>query len=305
MNSKMFVLLVLVNTVKATESNTIYLKVGDQLALPGGINTPVQHILWKLNANKVVEWDPFFKTTVYGEFKNRTTLDIATGHISIRDVRISDSGIFYFEFNHTQHKSIKISVINEVPTPRINSICDTHMTSCSLTCEGDIAEAGTVTYSWKADEAKLEVSDKTHIHENKNTEAFTCMMENSVSQMESAPHRNTLYSPVPVLTAKTLIGISIFVLLITAIIVLVFMHKCKSGVWFYETESMPWETGFWRKQGNSGDQESPEINQSENDVQAGAAEDAVTKVPKEEDKLMTSSRAEEDASLNENGTSVT
>ena len=31
----------------------------------------------------------------------------------------------------------------------------------------------------------------------------------------------------------------------------------------------------------AGDQESPEINQSENDVQAGAAEDAVTKVPKE------------------------
>ena len=93
--------------------DTIYLKVGDQLALPGGINTPVQHILWKLNANKVVEWDPFFKTTVYGEFKNRTTLDIATGHISIRDVRTSDSGIFYFEFNHTQHKSIKISVISK------------------------------------------------------------------------------------------------------------------------------------------------------------------------------------------------
>lgn len=77
------------------------------------------------------------------------------------------------------------------------------MTSCSLTCEGDIAEAGTVTYSWKADEVKLEVSDKTHIHENKNTEAFTCMMENSVSQMESAPHRNPLYSPVPGKTELT------------------------------------------------------------------------------------------------------
>ncbi|XP_062303449.1 uncharacterized protein LOC134007788 isoform X2 [Osmerus eperlanus] len=311
MNSKMFiVLLVLVNTVKATESNTISLKVGDQLALPGGINKSVKQILWKLNANKVVEWDPFFNTTVYGVFEKRTTLDIATGNISIRDVRTSDSGMFSFEFDHTQHKSFKIAVINEVATPTINFTCDTAMTSCNLTCVGDVAGAGTVIYNWKANGAKLNVSDKNHITENNNIEAFTCMMENSVSQKESASLNNPLYSPVPtpsvkpVLPSKTLLGISLFVLLITSIFVFVFMHKCKSGVWFYETDSMPWETDFWRKQGNSGDQESPEINQSKKGVKAGAAEDAVAKGPKEEDKLMTSwSRAEEDAScLNENGT---
>ncbi|XP_067116543.1 uncharacterized protein [Osmerus mordax] len=295
MNSKMFiVLLVLVNTVKATESNTISLKVGDQLALPGGINKPVTQILWKLNANKVVEWDPFFDITVYGEFKKRTTLDIATGNISIRDVRTSDSGMFSFEFNHTQHKSFKIAVIDEVPTPRINFTCDTPMTSCSLTCVGDVAGAGTVIYNWKADGAKLDVSDKTHITENNNTEAFTCMMENSVSQKESASHKNPLYSPVPTpsvgygLTPKTHLGILLFSLFITVIFVLVFIHKWKSGVWFYETDSMPWETDFWRKQGNSGDQESPEINQSEKGVKAGAAVDAVPEGPNEEDKLMTS-----------------
>ena len=83
---------------------------------------------------------------------------------------------------------------DEVPTPTISFTCDT-LTSCSLTCGGDVTGAGTVTYDWKADGADLDVSEKTHITKNNNTEAFTCMMKNAVSQKESAPHRNSLYSP--------------------------------------------------------------------------------------------------------------
>ncbi|XP_045061771.1 uncharacterized protein LOC123481510 [Coregonus clupeaformis] len=172
-------------------SADLYHKVGGELVLKPDKSTvlgPITSILWKHGKNKVTEWDNHFGLDIYVPFKERTTLDLATGELRISGLTKTDSGVFSVEFNSKLlDKTYKLSVIKAVPKPTITSSCNPDKTSCILSCEGDTTDAEPITYSWKVGEGEWEVLDKqlniskSDTSKPNNGYKYICKLNNSVS----------------------------------------------------------------------------------------------------------------------------
>ncbi|XP_031648612.1 uncharacterized protein LOC109880655 [Oncorhynchus kisutch] len=235
----------------------LYRKVGGELVLtPDKSTVPdsITSILWKHGKNKLAEWDQAFGgLDIYGAFKERTTLNQTTGELRISGLKKTDSGDYSVEFNSKLlDQTYKLFVIKAVPKPTITSSCNPDKTSCTLTCEGDTTDAEPVTYSWKVGARAWEVLDK-QINVNKsdtgkstNSYTYFCKMKNSAGEGEVS-------EPVVLgsdgwLTKARFIGISVFVLAVAGVLLFIFGHRAKTGVWIYEKESMPWKGEFWKNQ---------------------------------------------------------
>uniref|UniRef100_A0A4W5PND5 Ig-like domain-containing protein n=1 Tax=Hucho hucho TaxID=62062 RepID=A0A4W5PND5_9TELE len=144
------------------------------------------------------------------------------------------------------HKIIILSVLisEVVPKPAITSSCNPDKTSCTLTCEGNTTDAEPVTYRWKLGEGAWEVSGQQKIvSRNDNTNiSYTCQLKNPVSEA-SEDFDKDLFGPDGWLTKARLFGISVFVLAVAGVLLFILGHRAKTGVCFYEKESMPWEGG--------------------------------------------------------------
>nr|XP_046180065.1 uncharacterized protein LOC124011098 [Oncorhynchus gorbuscha] len=235
----------------------LYRKVGGELVLTPDKSTvtdAITSILWKYGKNKLAEWDKDFGgLDIYGAFKERTTLDQTTGELRISGLKKTDSGVYSVEFDSKLlNKTYTLSVLKAVPKPQITSSCNSDKTSCNLTCEGDTTDAEPVTYSWKRGERAWEVLDKQiHVSKSdtgKSTNSYThfCKMRNSAGEGEVS-------EPVVLgsdgwLTKARFIGISVFVLAVAGVLLFIFGHRAKTGVWIYEKESMPWKGEFWKSQ---------------------------------------------------------
>ncbi|XP_014006216.1 CD48 antigen [Salmo salar] len=237
----------------AVSGEHLYRKVGKDLVLtPDKSSVPdsITTILWKHGKNKVAEWDKDFGgLDIYAAFINRTTLDQTTGELRISGLMKTDSGDYSVEFNGKPLKTFTLSVIKAVPKPAITSSCNSNKTSCTLTCEGNTTDAEPVTYSWKAGEGAWEVSGQQKIvSRNDNTNSYTCQLTNPVSEA-SEDFDKDLFGPDGWLTKARLFGISVFVLAVAGVLLFILGHRAKTGVCFYEKESMPWEGEFWKDQG--------------------------------------------------------
>uniref|UniRef100_A0A4W5NX61 Ig-like domain-containing protein n=1 Tax=Hucho hucho TaxID=62062 RepID=A0A4W5NX61_9TELE len=233
----------------------LYRKVGGELVLkPDKSTVPdsITIILWKHEKNKVAEWDKDFGgLDIYAAFINRTTLDQTTGELRISGLMTTDSGVYSVEFNSKLlDMTYTLSVIKAVPKPTITSSCNTDKT-CTLTCEGHTTEP--VTYSWKVGEGVWEVGgkqlmvSKSDTGNSTNSYKYICKMNNTVSEEVSEPV-GLVFSPDGWLTKARLLGISVFVLAVAGVLSFILGHRAKTGVWFYETESMPWKGEFWKNQ---------------------------------------------------------
>uniref|UniRef100_A0A4W5Q131 Ig-like domain-containing protein n=1 Tax=Hucho hucho TaxID=62062 RepID=A0A4W5Q131_9TELE len=158
--------------------------------------------------------------------------------------RKTDSGVYSVEFNGKPLKTFTLSVIKVVPKPAITSSCNPDKTSCTLTCEGNTTDAEPVTYRWKLGEGAWEVSGQQKIvSRNDNTNiSYTCQLKNPVSEA-SEDFDKDLFGPDGWLTKARLFGISVFVLAVAGVLLFILGHRAKTGVCFYEKESMPWEGG--------------------------------------------------------------
>ncbi|KAM9397591.1 cell adhesion molecule CEACAM5-like [Salvelinus alpinus] len=141
-----------------------------------------------------------------------------------------------------------------VPKPTITYSCNANKTSCILTCEGDTTDAEPVTYSWKMGEGAWEFLDKQrNVSKNDtgkstNSYKFFCKMKNSAGEGEVSEPVELVFGSDGWLTKARLFGISVFVLAIAGVLSFIIGHRAKTGVWFYEKESMPWKGEFWKHQ---------------------------------------------------------
>ncbi|XP_038835584.1 uncharacterized protein LOC120033353 [Salvelinus namaycush] len=236
----------------------LYIKVGKDLVLmPDKSTVPdsITSILWKHGKNKAAEWDKDFGLDIYGAFKERTTLDQNTGELRISGLKKSDSGVYSVEFNSKLlDRTYTLSVIKSVPKPTITSSCNANLTSCILTCEGDTTDAEPVTYSWKMGEGAWEFLDKQrNVSKNgtgksTNSYKYSCKMNNSAGEGEVSEPVELVLGSDGWLTKARLFGISVFVLAIAGVLLFIIGHRAKTGVWFFEKESMPWKGEFWKHQ---------------------------------------------------------
>ncbi|XP_037102217.1 carcinoembryonic antigen-related cell adhesion molecule 1-like isoform X2 [Syngnathus acus] len=232
--------------------NTVYGKLGDEVVLrpDAGLPTgPLTSILWKHGNDIAIEWDPN-GVEAYRQFKHRTTLNNVSGELTITALTQNDSGIYTPEINSALKTPIHLAVILSVPEPTILTSCDAEKTVCTLTCAGDTTGAEPVNYTWMIGHSSKTYTSREIIikKDTPNEDEFKCQLQNPVSKKSSLSTRN------PFLTAehqgglKVNIGLTLAICLLTAIVVLVLIHKCKTGMWFFQKASMPWQADFWRKE---------------------------------------------------------
>ncbi|XP_061123140.1 uncharacterized protein LOC133144457 isoform X1 [Syngnathus typhle] len=256
MHMQVFLSLISVILPPCFAGNTVYGKLGDEVVLrpDAGLPTvPITSILWKHGKNIAIQWDPD-GVQAYLQFINRTTLNNVNGELTITALTENDSGIYTAEINSALKTPIGLAVIVSVPEPTILSSCDAEKTLCTLTCAGDTTGAEPVNYTWMiAPSSKTYTSREIIVKKDTpNEDEFKCQLQNPVSKKSSLSTRS------PFLTAehqgglKVNSGLTVAICLLTAIVVLVLIHKCITGMWFFQKASMPWQADFWRKEERTG-----------------------------------------------------
>ncbi|KAL1005607.1 hypothetical protein UPYG_G00061280 [Umbra pygmaea] len=209
-------------------------KVGDSLVLtPNNVPTNVHSIIWKNGKDKVAEWDKDFGLEIYGNYKGRTELDQTTGHLTIKNLWIKDSGLYSVEINSKVLKrTFTVSVFKAVPIPQIKYSCNSNKTLCTLSCDGDTTDAGSVSYQWKKGQGDFQQSAKqlnvTKTDDSKTN--YTCQLKNAVSSATGVFDED-LFGPDGWWTNPWFIGFSLLILAIV-IVVLLLVHRVITGVWF-------------------------------------------------------------------------
>lgn len=240
-------------------SETKYAKVGEEVVLQPGTppGTTITNVIWKVGPDIAMEWDGT-STDAYRQYGDRGRLDNATGDMTITALTFDDSGLYTPEINNNKVPVVPVhlQVLSPVPTPTLNKTCDDEMKSCTLTCDGDAAAtAEPLTYSWKfGDKVLVGSSKELRItkEDNSDVEEFICDLQNPVSQQSSRPVPNPFTSaadegPLGVGNMKISTGLTVFISLLAAVILLGVVHRVKAGMWFFQKDSMPWEADFWSK----------------------------------------------------------
>nr|XP_046238107.1 uncharacterized protein LOC124055372 [Scatophagus argus] len=241
---------VFVAAVYADSEIKLYKKVGDEAVLkldapwPGAISS----ILWKEGPNIAMQWDGIV-TDAYRQFKERGSLNTTTGEMTITGLTRGDSGLYTPEINSILSPATRLFVISPVPEPSVSKSCEDE-SSCVLTCEGNTTDAEPVTYNWESPEAGSAKERRITKADSSSISEFMCELKNPISR-ESSQH---IPNPFFQTTDKTepgnmniAAGVTVFIILVTAVLIVIIIHKCKSGEWFFQKDSMPWESGFWKR----------------------------------------------------------
>ncbi|XP_018516294.1 uncharacterized protein LOC108872876 [Lates calcarifer] len=171
-------------------------ELGAALTLRPTFSGSITGIVWKLNGDLVAEWlNNEFE--YYGTFRDRTTLDPATGELVVKNVAVADAGLYTVEINsNVQSQKYQAEVMKKVPKPTVlfrPLTCN----SCSLACHGETKDAGTVTYSWKEDDGEWKEGKESRDIMNdpviRKIRTFSCRMKNAISVNESEPHENPFF----------------------------------------------------------------------------------------------------------------
>ncbi|XP_035854515.1 carcinoembryonic antigen-related cell adhesion molecule 7-like isoform X2 [Sander lucioperca] len=234
--------------VSADSEIPLYKKVGDDVVLkPGTTSGTITNIMWKHGPNIAIQWDG----TEF-DYYLRSRLNITNGEMTITGLTRTHSGLYTPEINDVTKNATHLIVIAPVPKPTVGkSNCGAEKTSCILTCEGNTTDAEPVTYRWKSDSDVTSSSKEQLINKGNSSsiKEFRCELENPVSQMSSDPISNPFISkPSPKEEPNVSKGLIVFVALLFVVLLLVGIHRCKAGMWFFQKESMPWQKDFWRKQ---------------------------------------------------------
>uniref|UniRef100_A0AAV2LAE1 Ig-like domain-containing protein n=1 Tax=Knipowitschia caucasica TaxID=637954 RepID=A0AAV2LAE1_KNICA len=261
-------LFALVSTLFASGSaqTVINAKTGDAVVLkpPGPPTFPITMILWKHNKNLAVEWEEASSDIdKYEPFKDNTSLNISTGELTLT---VSDqfAGEYAVEINSfLLPGSITLTILPRVPKPHISVSCNEEKTKCTLICEGDVtAMTPEPAYKWKFNNEEQEHPLKSlDITPDNTAPEFICELENPVSQESSEPFANPFTSPSPVGGGpKIMNALLVALCLLAVVIIAVVVHRFKSGMWFFQKDSMPWEADFWQKTQPQAGPEAPPAN---------------------------------------------
>lgn len=237
----------------ADSGEKLYSKLGGEVILkPAPISGPIKNIMWKHGLNIAAEWeaDSADGLEVYTQFKGRCQMSTSTGELEISRLTLEDMGVYTAEVNNEpQTKKINVIILYPVPKPTITKVCDTGGAGCFLSCDANTTGAEPVTYKWKSGGTKkmkdVTKDDSVHIKD------FICELENPVSLETSDPVFNPFYKGADdevIEGVKISTGVTVFICLLSVVLVLVFVHRWKAGEWFFQKESLPFQADFWRKQ---------------------------------------------------------
>ncbi|XP_061841243.1 uncharacterized protein [Nerophis lumbriciformis] len=229
--------------------HTIFKKAGDEVVLrptAAPETGPVKSIVWSHGDNIAIEWDGQ-STEVYLQFKNRTRLNYANGELTITGLIQNDSGRYTPEINFVSTGPTRLAVLLPVPEPTIQKSCDAEMTECTLTCAGNTTGAEPVTYTWKFGESvKTNLPKDYKVQKDSlGEDEISCGLQNPVSKNVSPSIPNPFHTGGESMKLNT--GLTVFICMLTAVVLLVLLHKCRTGMWFFQKESNPWEADFWRR----------------------------------------------------------
>lgn len=235
-----------------TQDSAIFKKVGDEVVLrPSSKPDVINTILWRDGPNIAVEWDGE-NIESYRHFKVRSSLDNVSGALTIKNLTQEDSGLYTPQINNIAGEPIDVRVISPVLKPNISVSCEEGKTNCTLHCDGDNTGAEPVSYTWTIDSKQRGSSKELHLTQenSENIKELICEVQNPVSQESSKPFPNPFTgsrSPEPESNLKISSGLTVFICLLAVVLLMGIVHKVKSGKWFFQKESMPWEADFWRK----------------------------------------------------------
>uniref|UniRef100_A0A3Q3ETH2 Ig-like domain-containing protein n=1 Tax=Labrus bergylta TaxID=56723 RepID=A0A3Q3ETH2_9LABR len=136
---------------------TVYGAEGGDIVLTPPLQSPsppITSIQWKHGEDIIAEWYQglvlFNGLMIIGRCK----LNRSTGALTITGLTKTDSGICKPEINNKYPDSTHLIVISRVPKPSVSKSCNTEMTACNLTCEGNTIESEPVDCKWLLDEAE-------------------------------------------------------------------------------------------------------------------------------------------------------
>ncbi|XP_019746810.1 carcinoembryonic antigen-related cell adhesion molecule 21 [Hippocampus comes] len=239
---------VILATCTATK---VYKKVGDDVVLrPDAVpdTSPLTSILWKHGYDIAIQWDTE-GVEAFRQFKDRATLNNVNGELTIMGLTQNDSGTYTPEINFVSATQTHLAVILPVPQPTVLTSCDDERTICTLTCAGNTTGAKPVTYTWKFGDSVETNSSMKHIIQKDTSSAgeFMCELQNPVSIKSSLSTRSPFFTESEA-GLKVNTGLTVFICLLTVVVVLVLFHKFRTGMWFFQKAFMPWEADFWRKE---------------------------------------------------------
>ncbi|XP_054881048.1 uncharacterized protein LOC129355480 [Poeciliopsis prolifica] len=243
-------LLLLLSAAPVSSDETIYAKEGGKLTLKpktGSVSDATKSIIWKIGEDLVVDSDPV-GLIIYERFKARINLNNRTGELTITDLTFDLTGVYRTVIDNTDidHK-INLFVLAPVPVPSIASSCPEGTNTCDLICEGNTTRAKPVTYIWMTDNAEvLDPSNKIYTvkGDSAGVREFSCKMMNPVSEERSKPFSNPFKAVQSGPRIST--GVTVLVVLLFLVILVAIGHRMKTGEWFFNKSSMPWEKDFWR-----------------------------------------------------------
>ncbi|XP_041637366.1 carcinoembryonic antigen-related cell adhesion molecule 5-like [Cheilinus undulatus] len=166
-------------------SDPIYKAIGgDAVLRPSPMDLPIKSIEWKHNEDIAADWHGN-KSKCFGQFKGRCEVDTDTGALTIKGLKLNDSGIYTPEINYKVPFKIELSVISRVAKSSVKTSCNTEMTSCLLTCEGNTTNADPVVYKWFLDGKHGSSYKEWNITKDTKGDRFSCLMMNPVSNETS------------------------------------------------------------------------------------------------------------------------
>uniref|UniRef100_A0A3Q1EZ55 Ig-like domain-containing protein n=1 Tax=Acanthochromis polyacanthus TaxID=80966 RepID=A0A3Q1EZ55_9TELE len=210
--------------ITAEAQNTLeYLEVGAKLILqPKPFSGPIKSITWRFNDNIVGVLDEGQSLRYSTAFRDRASVDTTTGVLEISNMTKTDSGLYKVTINNKiQDGGYDVGVIKQVPKPELKitpSTCSNESKSCLLSCDGDITEAGPVTfyfYFQKGDGVWKEREENITIMNDNDTQAvgnFSCRMKNPFGQKDSGLVNNPFYVPPKPVPIPPTVGIVLGVL---------------------------------------------------------------------------------------------
>ncbi|KAK7901254.1 hypothetical protein WMY93_018023 [Mugilogobius chulae] len=158
-------------------------------------------IVWKRDGDLVAELDSGGGLDYYGTFKNRTTLDITTGELTIEPTQALDAGRYVTEIdNILQEDGYQVVAVEEVPKPSVWVKPGKDENEYPVVCDGVVDKAGRVTFWWdisgRDPREWIELGRNITLEKNdttKRVEFLYCKIGNVGGEKESEPYINPFY----------------------------------------------------------------------------------------------------------------
>ncbi|XP_035377642.1 uncharacterized protein LOC113576437 [Electrophorus electricus] len=165
-----------------------FFETGQNITLRPGVKGDLRMITWQHQGRKVVKYEilPWNNgTTEWYLLKNRALLNLATGDLTLLQLRSSDSGFYECEIlveRSLMRSKYDITVMDAVSTPKVMCLSNgTEAEEITLQCSVDPSEQAT--FKWDGPHGFIGHGDRVQINKTTDRDSiYSCTAENDVSK---------------------------------------------------------------------------------------------------------------------------